>query len=165
MGRVICWFFTWVVIAVHAAEEIGGLWKTINEEGEAQSVIAFYQYDSLYYGRLIATFDEEGRIQDSIDHPIKRAPGIEGHPYYCGLDILWNLRDAGSIFKGKVIDPESGKIYNAEVWLEEPDLVVRGKLLFFGRSQRWLPMTDADLPQGFQRPDVTKFVPSIPSGA
>ena len=146
------------------AGNIGGFWKTINEEGIAQSIIAVYPYQGLYYGRLIATFDESGKnqIEDSIYKPIKRAPGVAGDPYYCGLDIIWNLKLSGSKYKGKILDPQKGDIYNAELWEEGGKLFVRGKYLIFGRNQIWLPVQDSDLPSGFTLPDVATFVPVIP---
>ncbi len=101
-------------------------------------------------------------MDDSIYKPVQRAPGVVGNPYYSGLDIIWNLADRGSKFKGKILDPEHGDVYNAELWIDQGNLVVRGKLLIFGRSQTWLPATKVDFPQGFKMPDLSKMVPSIP---
>jgi len=144
------------------AGNIEGFWKTINEEGVAQAIIAIYPYNGLYYGRLVATFDEKGKVEDSVYHPTKRAPGVEGDPYYCGLDIIWNLKLSGSKYKGKILDPQKGNIYNAEVWEEKNILIVRGKYLVFGRNQSWLPVADSDLPKDFKLPDASTFVPVIP---
>ena len=147
------------------AGDIVGFWKTINEEGVAQSIIAVYPYNGLYYGRLIASFSdtEPGKIDDSIYHPTKRAPGVEGQLYYCGLDIIWDMKFAGSKYKGKILDPQKGHIYNAEMWEENDILTVRGKYLIFGRNQNWLPVKDSDLPKDFVLPDVSTFVPVIPT--
>ncbi len=154
--------FLLLSFSLYAAGGIEGFWKTINEDGVAQSVIAIYEYGGLYYGRIIATFDESGKFSDSIYNPQKRAPGVVGERYYSGLDIIWFLRNRGIKFKGKILDPQKGDIYNSEVWTENGNLVVRGKLMMFGRSQTWLPMLPADFPKGFKIPDLKSFVPDIP---
>jgi uncharacterized protein (DUF2147 family) len=109
-----------------SAEDVKGFWKTINEEGKAQCILAVYEYEGTYYGRIIGTFNDEGIMDDDIYHPVKRAPGVPGQPYYSGLDIIWNLHDDGSKFKGKIMDPEKGKVYNCELWIEGKNLIVRG---------------------------------------
>ncbi len=157
-------FSFWVSFGLAAAEDITGFWKTINEAGEAQSVIAIYPYQSLYYGRLIGTFNDVGVLDDSIYHPVKEAAGVMGHPHYSGLDIIWDLQEKGPSFRGKVMDPSTGKVYNAELWIDGIDLMVRGKLFVFGRNQRWLPATPADFPKDFVMPDPSTFVPVIPVG-
>ncbi len=91
-----------------STEDISGFWKTVNEEGKPQSIIAVYEYDDTHYGRLIAAYNDEGLIDDSIYHPKARAPGVVGDPFYCGLDIIWGLIDSGVKFKGKILDPQKG---------------------------------------------------------
>ena len=149
-------------VSLFAADDIEGFWKTVNEDGEAQCIIAVYPYEDLYYGRIIATYGDGGKIDDSIYQPVKRTDALVGSPFYSGLDIIWYLEDAGRKFKGKILDPEKGNVYNSELWIDGDNLVVRGKLLFFGRSQEWLPVVSADLPKDFKLPDVKTFVPVIP---
>lgn len=148
--------------AVTAANHIEGFWKTVNEEGIAQSIIAIYKYQGIGYGRIVATFDAvTGKIKESIYHPSTRAPGLVGEPFYCGLDIIWDLEDSNWAYKGRIMDPEHGKIYKAELWTEMGDLIVRGKLAMFGRNQKWYPVTPNDLPLGFKLPDPKSFIPVI----
>jgi uncharacterized protein (DUF2147 family) len=148
---------------VWAADNIAGFWKSINDDtGKAQCIVAMYEYKGKYYGRIVATCDKEGIISDSIYKPVDRAPGVVGNPYYAGLDLLWDLRDKGDKYKGKIVDPEKGGIYTATVWTEDGNLNVRGQLLIFGKTVTWLPTTKADFPKSFKMPDVKKFVPVIP---
>ena len=149
-------------LSLFASEGIEGFWKTINEEGVAQSVIAIYPYEDVYYGRIIATFDDNGKIKDSIYKPVERAPGVVGNPPYSGLDIIWGMQNRGVKYKGKILDPEKGNIYNAEIWREGNNLIVRGKLLMFGRNQEWVPMLDKEFPKDFKIPNLKTFTPSIP---
>lgn len=148
-----------------ASDNISGFWKTIDEKtGKAQSIIAVYQYQGKYYGRIIGAFNENGQIDDSIYHPKNRAPGVEGDPFYSGLDIIWNMAKKGSRYKGKILDPREGSVYNAELWISEGNLIVRGKILFLGRNEPpWVPATAADFSENFAIPDTSKFVPTIPT--
>jgi len=148
-----------------AAEGIGGFWKSINEEtGKAQCVVAIYPYQGRYYGRMIGTFDDNGKMKDDIYHPKERAPGVWGNPYYCGMDFIWDLSQRGDEYSGRILDPEEGSVYNVSLWVEKGKLIVEGKLMFFSRSQTWVPATKSDFPRGFKMPNVKDFVPLIPDG-
>jgi len=154
--------FICLFCATLSAADILGFWKSVNEDtGKAQCVVAIYKYQNMYYGRIIGTYDDKGHMNDTIYEPKDRAPGVSGSPFYCGLDLIWDLRDRGSRYKGQIMDPQEGKVYKAEVWNEDGNLIVRGKLLFFGRSQTWLPTTAKDFPKGFKKPDTSQFVPVI----
>lgn len=161
-------FFLCVLFVVFSsglmAEDITGFWKTINEKtGKAESLIAIYKYQDKYYGRIIITYDSDGKVEDTIYHASARAPGVKGNPYYAGLDIIWDLKPKGNSFGyGKILDPELGNLYDAELWRRKENLMVRGSVLFFGRNQTWLPAKDSDFPEGFQKPNLSELVPVIP---
>lgn len=146
------------------AEGIVGLWKTVNENTkQPESIIAIYKYGNEYYGKIIATYDRQGNFEEYGEKRQSRAPGVQGNPYYVGLDIIWGLKKDGNHYTdGKILDPEKGKIYGAELWNDRGNLVVRGKLFIFGRNQIWPPATDADFPPDFHKPDLATLTPSIP---
>lgn len=145
------------------AESIAGFWKSVDEEsGKARSVVAVYEYKGKFYGRLIATYNDEGKIDETIYNPKSRAPGVEGEPYYCGLDFIWDLSPHHGKYKGKIMDPEKGKVYKAVLWVENGNLIVRGELFIFGRNQTWPPADPKDYPPKFTLPNVSTFVPKIP---
>ena len=144
------------------ADNIQGFWKTIDEKtGQPQCIVAIYEYQNKYYGRIIGTYNKQGEMNETLDAPQDRAPGVVGKPFYCGLDLIWDLKK-GSKCKGKIVDPKKGNIYRAELWVKDGNLIVRGKLLCFGRNQTWLPASNEDFPSTFKQPDVTQFVPVIP---
>jgi uncharacterized protein (DUF2147 family) len=153
-----------VFCQAYAQENVEGFWKTVDEtSGQIQSMIAIYQYQGKYYGRIIGTYDKNGRIKDSIYSPKERAPGVIGNPFYAGLDIMWDLKHKGDKYgDGKILDPRKGRIYGAEMWAQNGKLVVRGKLLIFGRNQTWLPVVANDFSTNFQKPDLKSFVPLVP---
>lgn len=150
-----------------SAEGIVGFWKSVDENsGNPQSVVAIYEHEGKYYGRIVVTFNEDGSFEDSIMDPKNRAPGVKGNPYYSGLDIIWGLQPDGTKYTGgEIMDPEKGRIYDVKIWPEGEDLIVRGELLFIGRNQTWPPAEADDFPEGFQKPDLKTLVPVIPEKA
>lgn len=143
-------------------DSIEGFYNTSQTEGKGYAIVAVYEYNNLYFGRIVATFDSQGKSKDTIYAPKERAQGVTGNPFYCGLDIIWNLRNLGIKFKGKILDPLHGHVYNTDVWSEGNDLVVRGKFMVFGQNQTWRRALDSDFPKDFKLPDLRSFVPSIP---
>lgn len=147
---------------VQKNQSIVGFWQTLNQHTKKpEGIVAIYEYQGKYYGRLIGSYNAEGKINDSIYKPVERAPGIRGNPPYCGIDFVWNLRPAGSRYKGKVIDPRKGNVYDAEVWRRGNDLILRGKVMMFGKNLTWLP-ADHVFSLGFKKPNVEKFIPTRP---
>ncbi len=151
--------------SILSAEEISGFWETIDKKSKKPtSVIAVYAYEGKYYARIIGSYNQEGVLDDTIYQPKGRAPGIEGHPYYAGLDIVWDakLDDEGDRYKGYVVDPRSGKVYHAQLWKKDNNLVLRGKEFIFGRSVVWPPFPEEKFNSSFKKPDLSAFIPAIP---
>ena len=145
------------------AQDIKGFWKVVNDKtGKVNCIVAVYEYQNRCYGRIIGTYDKQGAMKDTIYSPVERAPGIDGNPHYCGLDLIWDLNPKKGKYFGKILDPQKGDVYKAELWIEKGKLIVRGKLLFFGRNQEWMPATEKDFPAGFKIPDVATFIPKFP---
>lgn len=143
--------------------DVVGFWKAVDNKGHPQTIVAIYEYQGKYYGRMIANYDDQGKVDDTIYHPKGKSPVLKGNPYYAGMDFMWGLTKEGSKYKnGKILDPEKGKIYNAEMWRDKGNLIVRGEIWVFGENQTWPPAIDQDFPPGFEKPDLTKFVPVIP---
>lgn len=46
---------------------IAGLWKSTDQySDQPRALVAIYKYQDKYYGRMLATYDEEGNIKDTI---------------------------------------------------------------------------------------------------
>jgi uncharacterized protein (DUF2147 family) len=145
------------------AQNIDGFWKRVNTQtGNAQCVISIYKYQNKHYGRVIGTFDANGKMKESLYFPEDRAEKVLGSPFYCGMDLLWDLQESGQKYKGKIVDPRSGKIYDAVAWIKDGNLVIRGELFFIGKNEIWFPAEDDDFPSDFKKPDTTQFIPVIP---
>ena len=156
--------FLLCVLAAVFAEDPTGFWQTVNDKtGKPSSVIAVYPYEGNYYGRIVATYNKEGELDDTIYNPKDRAPGIEGNPYYSGIDIVWDMKPAKKErYKGSITDPRAGKVYRAEIWRDGANLILRGKVFIFGRNIAWLPFPESGFSSEFKKPDLTKFVPIKP---
>lgn len=154
--------FFFVTCTLFAAEDISGFWKSYRDDGKPQCVFGIYQHEDYHYGRIIGTFDDEGVMNDTIEKPIALADGVVGTPHMCGLDIIYYLYDAGKAFNGRIIDPTKGKTYNCSIWRSGENLILRGKVLMFGRNITWYPISMEDFPKGFKLPDLKSFIPSIP---
>lgn len=162
---------TWIFSSCSSTSDEGitGLWKSHDQHSDKpQALIVIYKYKGSYYGRMLATYDDNGKIKDTILEKKEMAPGVVGNPPYCGLDFIYGVkREENSTpelpkYEGKIIDPEKGKTYTVELWREGNDLVVRGEIWIFGKNIIWPRATQADLPPGFSMNQVKKFVPVIP---
>lgn len=162
--RLFSFGFILLFCSVLTAQNITGFWRTIDDKtNKPNSVVAVYPYEGKYYVRIIGSFNEQGEIDDSIYNPQGRAPGIVGHPYYSGLDFVWDaVYQGGGRFAGYVIDPRNGNIYNAQLRKKGDNLILRGELLIFGRNQEWPPFPEDRFNDKFKKPDISTFVPVIP---
>jgi len=146
-----------------SAQSIEGLWKRINvKTGNTHCIISIYPHQGKYYGRIIGTYDAEGKMKENLYAPIDRAERVSGSPYYCGMDLIWGLQKKGSKYRGKIVDPRNGKIYDSVVWVKDGHLVIRGELFFVGKNELWHPVEEGDFPSDFKQPDTSTFTPVIP---
>ncbi|MBN2618117.1 MAG: DUF2147 domain-containing protein [Spirochaetales bacterium] len=145
--------------SIFSAEKITGLWKSIDDTtGLVKSVSIIYEKSGKVYGRLLVTYEDDGSLSD----PNLKTTQVVGEPTYTGLDFIWDMTDSGKKWsKGKILDPLPGKIYSCDMWIEGGNLIVRGKIGPFGRSQTWVPVTDlSTLPEWVVIP--TNPTPKIP---
>lgn len=115
------------------AEGVIGFWKTIDDEtNEPKSIVQVYENGGKVYGRVV----------ELLQNPGAKAK-LPGSPAIKGLDIIWDLKKDGDKYKGgEVLDPQKGKVYDAQMWTEGSKLILRGSLLGIGRKQTWLPAKD-----------------------
>ena len=164
MIRGLVLFCLFSLSSLLSAQDITGYWKRLNPEtGNTQCVITIYEYQEEYFGRIVSTYDDQGKMKDNLHNPVYRAEKVAGSPFYCGMDLLLNLQEEGSKYRGRIINPKSGKFYDCSVWVRDGNLVIRGEFMFFGRSETWFPIEESDFPKDFKKPNASTFVPVIPS--
>jgi uncharacterized protein (DUF2147 family) len=109
-----------------AAESPVGKWQTVDEkDGKVTSVVEIYEQNGNLFGRIVALTepnDKQGKPKVCI-----ACTGADKNKPIVGLVILRELSADGDRYKGgTVLDPEDGKVYPAEIWVEQ------GKLMFAG---------------------------------
>ncbi len=117
--------------AASAAKPISGRWST--EGGKA--IVQIGPCGKALCGRIARVVKPTpGAPRTDVSNPdaALRSRPIEG------LTILTGFSDAGSLWKGRIYDPESGKTYTSKL-TRNPDgtLKVQGCIAFFCRTQTW----------------------------
>jgi len=118
-------------------QSVFGKWKTIDDNtGEAKSVVEIFEEDGKVYGKIIQIVNPDR--QDAVCDNCSGED--EGQPIL-GMTIIRGLEKDGNEYNsGKILDPESGKLYKCYIELEDNDsLKVRGYIGFslLGRTQYW----------------------------
>ena len=132
---------------VSADDSIIGYWTTIDDEtNSAKSIVQIYEYQGKYFGRVVELFNNK-----------EAKAKLPNAPFIKGLDVIWDLEKKGEKYKGgEILDPKKGKVYGCEMWRENENLIVRGKIAFLGRNQTWLPNKD------FKPKEEQKLIPKKP---
>jgi len=136
---------TWLLVATAlfgtctamAAESPVGQWNTVDDKtGKVRSTVDVYEQGGKIFARITGLADpndEQGkpRICTKCEGNDKNKPVV-------GLVIIKDLSASGDRYKGgTIMDPEDGKVYKAEIWVEDGKLKVRGYLGMFYRTQTW----------------------------
>ena len=128
-----------IVVGNSYAQDVVGKWKTIDDNtGTAKSVVEIFKQDGKVYGKVVAILNPDR--QDAV---CDRCSGRDQGQPVLGMTIIRGLEKDGDEYNGgKILDPESGKLYKCYIELEEDGrLKVRGYVGFslIGRTQYWLP--------------------------
>ena len=119
---------------------IVGKWTTIDDEtGKERSIVDIYEKDGKFFGKIVKIFSEPGDDPDPI---CEECEDERKGQKVLGMEIIRDMKyDKGNneFKKGEILDPENGNIYDCKLWIEDGKLKVRGYLLFFYRTQTWLP--------------------------
>jgi uncharacterized protein (DUF2147 family) len=123
---------------VPAAESLMGKWSTIDEKsGKVTSDVELYEQGGKLFGKITSLpnpNDANGKPETCTE-----CTGADKNKPIVGLVIIKDLSLKGDRYKdGTLLDPDDGKIYKGEVWLEGGELKVRGYLGFFFRTQTWV---------------------------
>jgi uncharacterized protein (DUF2147 family) len=130
--------------AASAAQSVVGKWKTIDDQtGEARSVVELTMRNGVLNGTIVDMYLREGETMDATCDLCE--DDREGKPIL-GMEIIRDMQPEGDEWEdGTILDPETGKVYDCKIWLDEenPDqLRVRGYLYLFYRTQTWVRMED-----------------------
>ena len=124
--------------AVLAADSPVGKWKTMDEKsGKVVSEVQVYEEGGKLFGKitgLTEPTDKQGKAKTCT-----KCQGADKDKPIVGLVIIQGLTPSGESYKGgTILDPDDGKVYKAEIWVEGGKLKVRGALGPFYKTQTWL---------------------------
>ena len=128
---------------VHFSQSVAGRWMTIDDKsGVEKSILSVYMQGEKLYAEVVQIL-EKGREDATC---IECKGSLKDKPII-GMQIINGLRMTGEneYAGGTILDPENGQNYRCKVWLnsENPnELMVRGYLAFFYRTQIWKRITD-----------------------
>ena len=115
-----------------------GVWKTIDDHsGKVKSLVTISEQNGILSGKVSRIMDPAKR-----EALCTKCKGSRKNQKIEGMNILWDMTKEGDIYDdGKIIDPESGKVYSASMKLLDNGnkMEVRGYIGFslIGRSQVW----------------------------
>ncbi|MEM6320860.1 MAG: DUF2147 domain-containing protein [Bacteroidota bacterium] len=92
-----------------------GTWKTVDDDsGDARSYVKIYEQAGRLYGKITKLLNQDSNTKcDLCAGKKKNAPVV-------GLVIIEDMQPAGTAWvKGQILDPENGKEYTCELWMED----------------------------------------------
>src|SRR5215467_7397507 len=125
-------------VAAMAAGSPIGQWNTVDEKtGKVRSTVEVYDQDGKIFAKITGLSEP-----DDVQGKPKTCTACKGDDKdkpIVGLVIVKGLSPSGDRYKdGTILDPEDGKVYKAELWVEDGKLKVRGYLGMFYRTQTWI---------------------------
>jgi uncharacterized protein (DUF2147 family) len=121
-----------------AADSLVGKWNTVDDKsGKVISEVQLYEEGGKLFGKIVGLTepnDDKGKPKTCT-----KCTGVDKDKPIVGLVIVKDLSLSGARYKGgTILDPEDGKIYKAEVWVEDGKLKVRGYVGPIYKTQTWL---------------------------
>jgi uncharacterized protein (DUF2147 family) len=135
MERLQPFLFLLLVPTLLCAQNPTGKWTTIDDHtGKPRSVVDLQVTNGVLSGRIVDLLE-----RSNLDKRCGKCPDDRKDQRIVGLEIIrgMRLRD-GTWSGGTILDPESGKIYDCKLWIENGRLLVRGYVAFFFRTQEWV---------------------------
>lgn len=129
---------TFLYIPSVFADSPQGSWTTIDDAtGKKRAIVNISASGGTLSGTIVKVFPQPG------DTGIcSKCPGAFKDKKIQGLRILWGLKDKGNgeWDGGKILDPKTGKIYDAKMSLKGNKLYVRGYVgvSVLGKTQVWV---------------------------
>jgi uncharacterized protein (DUF2147 family) len=123
---------------VFAADSPVGTWKTVDDKtGKVKSEVQIYEQGGKLFGMIISLIDPNDK--QGKPRICSECKGDDKDKPIVGLVILKDLSPNKDRYKGgTILDPEDGKVYKAEIWVEDGKLKVRGYLSLFYKTQTWI---------------------------
>lgn len=121
-----------------AADSPVGRWNTVDDKsGKVKSTVEIYEQGGKIFGRIVAL--PEPTDAQGMPKVCTHCTGADKDRPIVGLVIIRDLAPSDGRYKGgTILDPEDGKVYRAEIWVDGATLKVRGYVGFFYKTQTWV---------------------------
>lgn len=118
-----------------APHSVAGRWTTIDDNtGKPRSTVELAIVNNTLIGRIIDLHDKT-----KLEKVCEKCPDDRKDKRIVGLEIIRGMKADGDEWTdGTILDPETGKVYDCKLWLENGMLKVRGYVAFFFRTQTWV---------------------------
>ncbi len=111
---------------------VTGFWKTIDDEtGEAKSIVKIYEEGGVVKGKIV-------KLLQNPDAVCSQCSGSQKDQPIQGMVIIWGVQELNEK-SGYILNPKNGKVYKLQLFRQGADLMVRGYISLFYKTQRWLP--------------------------
>lgn len=131
-----------------AADDIIGVWQTFDDKtGAKKALVKFYfnKKRKTYYARITKVTPIQGYKPKVTCH---KCPGTFKDKKIQGMVVVWNLKPTvkdGKVVSydgGKIIDPNTGKIYDYSGKLNTSKSILTSRAFLgsamLGRTQQWI---------------------------
>jgi uncharacterized protein (DUF2147 family) len=138
MKRILILFIVLISVSTNA-QTVLGKWKTIDDEtGEPKSIVEISERGGKVYGKIVKLFRKPNEDQDPVcDDCDPEDPRYKKK--IIGMEIMKDLvKDDDEYSGGEILDPNNGKVYRCKIWIEGKDLMLRGYIGPFYRTQTWI---------------------------
>lgn len=127
-------------------KEVFGLWKSFNmKTKEPEAIVKIYKKDDKLYGKVLRLLPNRIKeLEDLGEYPpiCKKCPDEFKNKPIIGLNFIYGLEKEGNEWGGgKILDPETGKIYDVYISLDKKNpniLKIKGCIFKpLCKTQRW----------------------------
>lgn len=134
------------------ARDVFGYWKSFDmKTGKPEAIVLIYENNNRLYGKVVKLLPVKIlELKEMGEYPplCKLCPDEFKNKPIVGLDFIYGLRNSADVWKdGKILDPKTGKTYDAKIWVDKDNpniLLVRGYVGPFFRTQKWQRVVSPD---------------------
>lgn len=136
--RIFLLLFIPLNICGQSSTDIFGKWVTIDDKtGKERSLVEIFEKDGEAFGKIIQ-FIENPHLEETERCTECNEDDDRYNQLVLGMEFIRNMKLDGNRWEdGTILDPEEGKVYDCKIWVEDGNLMVRGFIAFFYRTQVW----------------------------
>ncbi|HVS27590.1 MAG TPA: DUF2147 domain-containing protein [Burkholderiales bacterium] len=125
---------------VNSGQTPAGVWKIVDERtGQPNALLRIAETGGRIEGKFEKIFFQPG---DDPNPRCEKCEGANKNRPLLGMTILWGQQKQGNEYTGRILNPDSGEIYQCKLILDEDGrkLKVHGYVWvpLFGQTQTWL---------------------------